>query len=270
MTISIKSPTSTTGSIQKNGSDVLTFDSSDNVTVVNNLSVSGTVSSTGDINFDSGTLYVDSTNNRVGIGTSSPNATFHVENSSNSLFISSGTFTGIELQSTNVTDISLTDTNEDKSWIWSNRGNGKIQLLYEYPTSTFQTRLELDTVGNFKFNSGYGSVATAYGCRAWVNFNGQGTVAIRASGNVSSITDIGTGRYTVNFTTSLPDTNYSWVGTARRENDNTGNGITVTALLNDTKTTSALSITTVYSQSTLLLDVPEVNIMTAVSSGEGR
>jgi hypothetical protein len=60
-----------------------------------------------------------------------------------------------------------------------------------------------------KFNSGYGSVATAYGCRAWVNFNGTGTVAIRASGNVSSITDNGVGQYTINFTSAMPDTNYS-------------------------------------------------------------
>jgi uncharacterized protein (AIM24 family) len=65
--------------------------------------------------------------------------------------------------------------------------------------------------GNLQFNSGYGSVATAYGCRAWVNFNGTGTVAIRASGNVSSITDNGTGDYTVNFTTAMPDVNYSSV-----------------------------------------------------------
>jgi uncharacterized protein (AIM24 family) len=51
--------------------------------------------------------------------------------------------------------------------------------------------------------------APLYMCRAWVNFNGTGTVAIRASGNVSSITDDGTGNYTVNFTTALVDTNYS-------------------------------------------------------------
>jgi hypothetical protein len=44
--------------------------------------------------------------------------------------------------------------------------------------------------------------------RAWVNFNGTGTVAIRASLNVSSITDNGTGDYTVNFTTAMPDANY--------------------------------------------------------------
>jgi hypothetical protein len=53
-----------------------------------------------------------------------------------------------------------------------------------------------------------------YLCKAWVNFNGTGTVAIRADGNVSSITDNGTGHYTVNFTTAMPDTNYSIVASA--------------------------------------------------------
>jgi hypothetical protein len=72
---------------------------------------------------------------------------------------------------------------------------------------------EFDASSNFLFNSGYGSVAVAYGCRAWVNFNGTGTVAIRASGNVSSITDNGTGDYTVNFTTAMPDANYGVVAT---------------------------------------------------------
>ena len=49
--------------------------------------------------------------------------------------------------------------------------------------------------------------------RAWVNFNGTGTVAIRAGYNVTSITDNGTGDYTVNFTTALPDINFSINGT---------------------------------------------------------
>lgn len=68
---------------------------------------------------------------------------------------------------------------------------------------------EFDASGNFLFNSGYGSVAVAYGCRAWVNFNGTGTVAIRASGNVSSITDLGVGAYRVNFTNAMTDVNGS-------------------------------------------------------------
>jgi hypothetical protein len=48
-----------------------------------------------------------------------------------------------------------------------------------------------------------------FACRAWVNFNGNGTPAIRASGNVSSITDNGVGDYTVNFTTAMQDANYA-------------------------------------------------------------
>ena len=73
---------------------------------------------------------------------------------------------------------------------------------------------EFDASSNFLFNSGYGSVAIAYGCRAWVNFNGTGTVAIRASGNVSSITDHATGDYSVNFTNAMPDANYAVLGTS--------------------------------------------------------
>jgi hypothetical protein len=57
--------------------------------------------------------------------------------------------------------------------------------------------------------------APVFAARAWVNFNGTGTVAIRASGNVSSITDNGTGEYTVNFTTAMPDANYSALVSSR-------------------------------------------------------
>ena len=70
----------------------------------------------------------------------------------------------------------------------------------------------VDVAGNLRFNSGYGSAALAYGVRAWVNFNGTGTVAIRASGGVTSITDNGTGDYTVNFNFTMPDANYCVVG----------------------------------------------------------
>lgn len=73
-----------------------------------------------------------------------------------------------------------------------------------------------DTSGNLSFNSGYGSNGVAYACRAWVNFNGTGTVAIRASGNVSSITDNGTGDYTVSFTTAMVDANYACAVTNNR------------------------------------------------------
>ena len=51
--------------------------------------------------------------------------------------------------------------------------------------------------------------------KAWVNFNGTGTVAIRSSFNVSSITDNGTGDYTINFTTAMSDANYSLTSTLK-------------------------------------------------------
>lgn len=77
-------------------------------------------------------------------------------------------------------------------------------------TGTFSGDL---TLGSSTLATPTGS-APSYLCRAWVNFNGTGTVAIRASGNVSSITDNGTGDYTLNFTTALPDANYAVAGTA--------------------------------------------------------
>jgi hypothetical protein len=96
---------------------------------------------------------------------------------------------------------------------------------------------DLSVTSNLLFNSGYGSVATAYGCRAWVNFNGTGTVAIRASGNVSSITDNGTGDYTVNFTTAMPDANYSALYTSKRDdNNNTTNFGDISMVFNLTTT----------------------------------
>jgi len=81
--------------------------------------------------------------------------------------------------------------------------------------------------------------APVYACRAWVNFNGTGTVAIRASGNVSSITDNGTGDYTINFATSLPDANYSLLGTAANA-ANANNG----ALIPHTLSASSVRVLT--------------------------
>jgi hypothetical protein len=86
--------------------------------------------------------------------------------------------------------------------------------------------------------------APLYMCRAWVNFNGTGTVAIRASGNVSSITDNGTGDYTVNFTTAMPDANYCASFAFSRQTDApSGNIATNNATgLDVAPTTSALRV----------------------------
>ncbi len=78
--------------------------------------------------------------------------------------------------------------------------------------------------------------APIYPCRAWVNFNGTGTVAIRASGNVSSITDNNTGDYTVNFTTAMVDANYAVCTTAG--NGGTGNALDANNFYNNTNSTT--------------------------------
>jgi hypothetical protein len=62
--------------------------------------------------------------------------------------------------------------------------------------------------GNFSFDSGYGTAAVAYGCRAWANFAGSNG-AVSGSGNISSVSRTGTGLYQVNFSTAMPDANYS-------------------------------------------------------------
>jgi hypothetical protein len=83
-----------------------------------------------------------------------------------------------------------------------------------------------DTSGVLEFQSNGVQIGTL--CRAWVNFNGTGTPAIRASFNVSSITDNGTGDYTINFTTAMPDVNYSWSAGGCDSNDNFVSNITPT------------------------------------------
>jgi hypothetical protein len=96
-------------------------------------------------------------------------------------------------------------------------GNGTITGLSAggLPDATVTTAEIVDaSVTAAKMSGAQSGSAPVYGARAWVNFNGTGTVAIRASGNVSSITDGGTGVYTVNFTTAMPDVNYSMVGVA--------------------------------------------------------
>lgn len=103
--------------------------------------------------------------------------------------------------------------------------------------------------------------APMYAARAWVNFNGTGTVSIRASGNVNAITDNGVGVFTINFSTALQDTNYSYVAGSRHINDSTsGNAPMLYAFLSQTKTTSALQLQS-YTASQVPQDSPECNVV---------
>lgn len=98
--------------------------------------------------------------------------------------------------------------------------------------------------------------APIYACRAWVNFNGTGTVAIRASGNVSSITDNGTGDYTVNFTTPMPDANYALTATCRAVDSNSY----VANVSQTTELTATAARVLTESQTSTPTDVPSVYV----------
>lgn len=106
--------------------------------------------------------------------------------------------------------------------------------------------------------------APVYACRAWVNFNGIGTVAIRASGNVSSITDNGTGDYTVNFATAMPDANYAPVfGSMGGTLTNISSGMVVVAGVSGVqslKTTTQIRIQVGSSANGIPADSAEMNV----------
>ena len=138
--------------------------------------------------------------------------------------------------------------------------NCTFPTLNQNTTGSAATVTGNATGSTFGFNSGYGSVATAYGCRAWVNFNGTGTVAIRDSGNVLSITDNGVGLYTVNFTTAMPDANYAVNVSGRRST--AGNNTCIGGIpLAGTYSTTAVQVqTTGTSDARLDADIACVSI----------
>ena len=148
-------------------------------------------------------------------------------------------------------------------------GTGVFSLLAP-STSTNRTLTLPDSAGTVataestlsQFNAS-GS-APVYACRAWVNFNGTGTVAIRASGNVSSITDNGTGDYTINFTTAMPDANYSVAGlTIGNSVGNTTRTLVIAGVEAsgaDLKSTTQLRVQTGQTTATVLADMAEINV----------
>lgn len=126
--------------------------------------------------------------------------------------------------------------------------NSSMSFVYRQSTLTWY-RNSAPALGNV-------GTAPVYAARAWVNFNGTGTVAIRAAGNVSSITDNGVGDYTINLTNALPDTNYSVLTTTAQ--GGSGNaGIVSGELSGGTKTTNAIRIRA--AQGTANADIDSVN-----------
>jgi hypothetical protein len=108
-------------------------------------------------------------------------------------------------------------------------GGGSVTLDTQVTASTFTLTVpaltgtvvasdgsnNVSVAGNLSFNSGYGSAAVVYGCRAWVNFDGTTTPpTIRASGNIASVVRNSTGNYTITFTNAMVDANYVMNGNA--------------------------------------------------------
>ena len=83
-------------------------------------------------------------------------------------------------------------------------------------------QFRVNTAGLMMFNSGFGQSAAAYGCRAWVSWDGSGTIGVNApvsgSGNVSSVNKPAGSIYTVNFASAMPDANYAMSGGGDRTN----------------------------------------------------
>jgi len=116
--------------------------------------------------------------------------------------------------------LAITAQNTDPSRImFADTDDNNIGILeYQHSDDSMRfivnnaERMRITSSGILKFDSGFGSVGTAYGVRAWVNFSGIGTPSIRDDGNVSSITDHGTGDFTINFSDALPDNDYAVSG----------------------------------------------------------
>ena len=156
----------------------------------------------------------------------------------NSLPLSGGTLTG----PLSVTDIKNPSSGSNNITLGTD-GSTRISTLADSAGANTSTPAEIAS-GRAK---------------AWVNFNGTGTVAIRASYNVSSITDNGTGDYTMNFTTALADTNYSTMIMCNL--NATGNSSRLgSAPFNQAATTGSIRMQTTLSSSTGAEDMQFVNV----------
>lgn len=155
--------------------------------------------------FDNATL-----NNRTKLQTTTTNATTNVYVVPNGSSTSAGVSVANNSSLTNASKIVMaTNGSTDTQIISGVNGSGTYLPLSFYTNNALAA--QIDTSANLSFNSGYGSAAVAYGCRAWVTYNGS-TGAVTSSGNVSSVTKNGPGDWSINFTNALVDGNYAIAG----------------------------------------------------------
>jgi hypothetical protein len=166
-----------------------------------------------------GSVFTDASGN-VGIGTGSPANLLHVATTTASN-------SKLEQTSTAANYLTLRSSGSDRAYLGleNSVGTGLFGSGSAYGLSmgtTGATRFAFATNGTIRMRinpdggilsqpTGGGTLIEQFGCRAWVNFNGS---SIRASGNVSSVSINGTGDYTINYSTAMPDANYAVLGTA--------------------------------------------------------
>lgn len=148
---------------------------------------------------------------RFGLGTSSPATAFEV-----ALPAAGATIGNIRIVPSSVGQARyhLYNGGATAEWLFGQKTSTDHDFkLSKSVAGSESDYLAITTGGLLKFDSGYGSAATAYGCRAWANFDGTGTngtnQTIRASGNVASVYKTTAGNYTVTFITAMPDANYA-------------------------------------------------------------
>ena len=150
-----------------------------------------------------------SSSGNVGIGTNSPSVRLQVDAGSSSELQRYNTTSTAPYVAWNVSGVRKAYQQWDASYGWAFDSEA-ASTGFVFRTQGSE-RARIDSSGNFSFNSGYGSAAVAYGCRAWLNYN-LSTQTTRASANVSSVTYNSTGYFTINFTNAMPDANYSLAG----------------------------------------------------------
>ena len=171
-----------------------------NATTTNGVAVQGDNSGSLQLQTNNGTTAVTiDTSQNVGIGTTTP------------LVPSSGRKV-VTLNGTTDAMYNIGINGTYTGFFYSSASNTQLGSATNIPLQLYSNdveRMRIATDGTISTTIG-STLYGAYSARAWVNFNGTGTVAIRTSRNVSSITDNGTGDYTINFTTAMPDNEYAF------------------------------------------------------------
>ena len=203
----------------------ITNDASGNVTVGNNLTVSGT----GVMNIGSGQIYKDSSGN-VGIGTGSPTVY--------------GSYRTLEVRGTGGGLVQFGTGATTAAYLYQDGTNAGFTNIAN-GVMTFSTnnteRARIDSSGNWYMNSGYGSAAVAYGCRAWVNWQASSST-LRGYGGITSVTRNATGDYTINFSFTMPDTNYNATMMASKSALSSGSSNLMCIAENNAPTTTTLRV----------------------------